>query len=435
MNAANSRLLGCFCPNHGCVDNAVHTFAGVQLRLACAALMRAQGHEEEVGGAKRTPAFNLPCKSVLHTVGPQVRGRPTAADEAALAACYDACLTLADEERLKNLAFCCVSTGEYGFPSERAAEVAIRAVETYRARTRSRIEVIFNVFRETDYARLPSASRRRRRGSGARWRLLTRSWSARARDCLRRRGLHTTGAFRALFADFREAYGFTDMYTGGFYPYETPGGILGVVVAAHPCQPLRRRGGGAVSGPAAAAAGQGLFRTDDQRGPPIRLAGFPKARLFYTQGDYGLWQCAAPCHDGTYDNEAAVRAMAASQRGLRVPAALLPRCPVCGGPMTMNLRCDERFVQDEGWYAAAGRCEAFLRRLRGRRVPFLELGVGANTPAVIKFPFWRMTAANPDAVYACVNLDFACCPAGIAAQSLCIRADISAVLAALEETA
>lgn len=127
--------------------------------------------------------------------------------------------------------------------------------------------------------------------------------------------------------------------------------------------------------------------------------------------------------------------MAASQRGLRVPAALLPRCPVCGGPMTMNLRCDERFVQDEGWYAAAGRCEAFLRRLRGRRVLFLELGVGANTPAVIKFPFWRMTAANPDAVYACVNLDFACCPAGIAAQSLCIRADISAVLAALEETA
>ena len=152
MNAANSRLLGCFCPNHGCVDNAVHTFAGVQLRLACAALMRAQGHEEEVGGAKRTPAFNLPCKSVLHTVGPQVRGRPTAADEAALAACYDACLTLADEERLKNLAFCCVSTGEYGFPSERAAEVAIRAVEAYRSRTRSRIEVIFNVFRETDYA-------------------------------------------------------------------------------------------------------------------------------------------------------------------------------------------------------------------------------------------------------------------------------------------
>ena len=152
VNAANSRLLGCFCPNHGCVDNAVHTFAGVQLRLACAALMRAQGHEEEVGGAKRTPAFNLPCKSVLHTVGPQVRGRPTAADEAALAACYDACLTLADEERLKNLAFCCVSTGEYGFPSERAAEVAIRAVEAYRSRTRSRIEVIFNVFRETDYA-------------------------------------------------------------------------------------------------------------------------------------------------------------------------------------------------------------------------------------------------------------------------------------------
>ena len=241
--------------------------------------------------------------------------------------------------------------------------------------------------------------------------------------------------FERLFADFREAYGFTDMYTGGFYPYETPEAywawwsrhILANrydVAAGEPYLALLRL-----------LRDKDYFVLTTNVDHQFRLAGFPKARLFYTQGDYGLWQCAAPCHDGTYDNEAAVRAMAASQRGLRVPAALLPRCPVCGGPMTMNLRCDERFVQDEGWYAAAGRCEAFLRRLRGRRVLFLELGVGANTPAVIKFPFWRMTAANPDAVYACVNLDFACCPAGITARSLCIRADISAVLAALEETA
>ena len=237
--------------------------------------------------------------------------------------------------------------------------------------------------------------------------------------------------FERLFADFREAYGFTDMYTGGFYPYETPEAywawwsrhILANrydVAAGEPYLALLRL-----------LRDKDYFVLTTNVDHQFRLAGFPKARLFYTQGDYGLWQCAAPCHDGTYDNEAAVRAMAASQRGLRVPAALLPRCPVCGGPMTMNLRCDERFVQDEGWYAAAGRCEAFLRRLRGRRVLFLELGVGANTPAVIKFPFWRMTAANPDAVYACVNLDFACCPAGITARSLCIRADISAVLAAL----
>ena len=205
--------------------------------------------------------------------------------------------------------------------------------------------------------------------------------------------------FERLFADFREAYGFTDMYTGGFYPYETPEAywawwsrhILANrydVAAGEPYLALLRL-----------LRDKDYFVLTTNVDHQFRLAGFPKARLFYTQGDYGLWQCAAPCHDGTYDNEAAVRAMAASQRGLRVPAALLPRCPVCGGPMTMNLRCDERFVQDEGWYAAAGRCEAFLRCLRGRRVLFLELGVGANTPAVIKFPFWRMTAANPDAVY------------------------------------
>lgn len=260
--------------------------------------------------------------------------------------------------------------------------------------------------------------------------------SARARDCLRRRGLHTTGSVSSACSRISaKPTGLRICIPAASILTKRPEAywawwsrhILANrydVAAGEPYLALLRL-----------LRDKDYFVLTTNVDHQFRLAGFPKARLFYTQGDYGLWQCAAPCHDGTYDNEAAVRAMAASQRGLRVPAALLPRCPVCGGPMTMNLRCDERFVQDEGWYAAAGRCEAFLRRLRGRRVLFLELGVGANTPAVIKFPFWRMTAANPDAVYACVNLDFACCPAGIAAQSLCIRADISAVLAALEETA
>ena len=125
VNAANSRMLGCFCPNHGCIDNAIHTFAGVELRSACAKLMAAQGHEEETGSAKITPAFNLPCKYVLHTVGPIVHGA-------------------------ESIAFCCISTGEFHFPNDKAAEIAIKTVKEYKKRTGSRIEVVFNVFKDRD---------------------------------------------------------------------------------------------------------------------------------------------------------------------------------------------------------------------------------------------------------------------------------------------
>lgn len=151
VNAANSALLGCFCPNHGCIDNAIHTYAGVQLRLACAKLMNRQGHEEETGKAKITPAYNLPCEYVLHTVGPIIEGRLTEKDKHLLASCYRSCLALADKSGLKSIAFCCISTGEFHFPNEKAAEIAIQTVREYRVQTSSQIEVIFNVFKETDF--------------------------------------------------------------------------------------------------------------------------------------------------------------------------------------------------------------------------------------------------------------------------------------------
>lgn len=151
VNAANSQMLGCFCPNHGCIDNAIHTFAGIQLRLACVELMNQQGHEEETGRAKITQAFNLPCSYVIHTVGPIVRGRLTQQDCNLLASCYQSCLELADKNGLKNIAFCCISTGEFHFPNGKAAQIAIQTVKEYKAQTHSGIEVIFNVFKEDDY--------------------------------------------------------------------------------------------------------------------------------------------------------------------------------------------------------------------------------------------------------------------------------------------
>ena len=151
VNAANSQMLGCFQPLHNCIDNCIHTYAGLRLRNKCAQIMREQGYEEPTGQAKITPAYNLPCKYVLHTVGPIVNGRLTARHEELLASCYRSCLALAEEKSLRSVAFCCISTGVFGFPQRRAAEIAVRTVREYRGSAHSKIEVIFNVFKDEDY--------------------------------------------------------------------------------------------------------------------------------------------------------------------------------------------------------------------------------------------------------------------------------------------
>lgn len=237
--------------------------------------------------------------------------------------------------------------------------------------------------------------------------------------------------FEKNFSDFRRKYGFTDMYSGGFYPYATPEEYWAWwskhimlnrydVPAGKPYTDLLQ-----------IMNGRDYFVITTNVDHQFRLAGFGKERLFYTQGDYGLWQCSKPCHNKTYDNEAAVRRMAAEQKDLKIPSKLIPKCPVCGAPMTMNLRCDDSFVQDDGWHAAAERYADFLHRHKNRHILFLELGVGMNTPAIIKYPFRQMTAANSQAVYACINLGQAVCPPEIAERSVCISSDISEVLEAL----
>ena len=160
VNAANSGMTGCYIPNHRCIDNAIHTFAGVELRLACAELMEQQGYPEPTGRAKITPAFNLPCRYVLHTVGPIISGRVSKEDKELLASCYRSCLELAAENKLESVAFCCISTGEFHFPNEQAAEIAVRTVKEFYKKQSSVKKVIFNVFKDLDqeiYARLLGA--------------------------------------------------------------------------------------------------------------------------------------------------------------------------------------------------------------------------------------------------------------------------------------
>lgn len=150
VNAANSGMTGCYCPCHGCIDNAIHTFAGVQLRLECAAMMKEQGYPEPTGKAKITKAYNLPCQSVLHTVGPIVTGKLSEKDCALLASCYQSCLELAEQNHLKSLAFCCISTGEFHFPNQEAAEIAVKTVKEFLS-MHTEISVVFNVFKNEDY--------------------------------------------------------------------------------------------------------------------------------------------------------------------------------------------------------------------------------------------------------------------------------------------
>lgn len=234
--------------------------------------------------------------------------------------------------------------------------------------------------------------------------------------------------FDQHFSDFHQKYGITDMYSGGFYPYSSPEEywawwsrhIFYNRYDVEPTKPYKDL--------LSLIEDNDYFVLTTNVDHQFQLAGFDKNRLFYTQGDYGLWQCGIPCHPKTYDNEEQVRNMIAAQREMKIPTELIPRCPVCGKPMTMNLRCDHTFVQDEGWYAASGRYDDFVRRHKDLHILFLELGVGANTPVIIKYPFWNMTAHNPDAVYACVNLGEAFCPKEIETQSICLNGDIQEVL-------
>ena len=234
--------------------------------------------------------------------------------------------------------------------------------------------------------------------------------------------------FQEHFGDFIQKYKIQDMYSGGFYPFET----LEEHWAWWSRQIMINRYEKAPKPVYAELLklvhDRDYFVLTTNVDHQFQLAGFDKERLFYTQGDYGLWQCSEPCCQKTWDNEETVRRMVSEQRDMRVPTELVPHCPVCGKPMTMNLRCDNTFVQDEGWYAAYSRYEDFLRWHGNAKVVYLELGVGGNTPVIIKYPFWKMTSQNQKATYVCINQEETYIPGAIQTKSICVRGDIGATL-------
>ena len=234
--------------------------------------------------------------------------------------------------------------------------------------------------------------------------------------------------FERYFGDFIEKYGFKDMYSGGFYPFDSLeeywaywGRYIYINRYTDPPKPVYEDLLNLVKD-------KDYFVLTTNVDHCFQKAGFDKKRLFYTQGDYGLWQCSKPCHDKTYDNEKTVRKMLEAQKNMRIPSELVPRCPVCGALMSMNLRVDNTFVEDEGWHKASKQYQNFLQKHKNSRVLFLELGVGGNTPVIIKYPFYQMTYDNPKAQYVCLNYGESIVPKEIQNRSICISEDIGKVL-------
>ena len=234
--------------------------------------------------------------------------------------------------------------------------------------------------------------------------------------------------FEQYFSDFRARYGFSDMYTGGFYPYKTLEEHWAywsryIMINRYMDAPIP-----VYEELFELVRNKNYFVMTTNVDHCFQKAGFDKSRLFYTQGDYGLFQCSEPCHKKTYDNEEQIRAMYEAEQDMKIPTELLPKCPVCGKPMSMNLRADDTFVEDEGWHRAALRYQDFLNGNKDRNIVYLELGVGGNTPGIIKYPFWNMTYSNPKAKYICINKGEAVVPKEIENQSICVDNDIWAVL-------
>lgn len=269
--------------------------------------------------------------------------------------------------------------------------------------------------------------------------------------------------FQKYFGDLAQKYGYNNMYSGGFYPYETLEETWAfwsrnIYVNRYMKAPkpvykmLYDLVDARAEGDTSSEPRKDYFVLTTNVDHQFQKAGFEKKRLFYTQGDYGLWQCSKPCHKRTYENKDKVVKMLLAQGfligetgellpptkedgstdfsklSMKVPSDLVPYCPVCGEPMSMNLRADDTFVEDEGWHQASARYSRFIKENAMKRIVFLEIGVGYNTPVIIKYPFWQMTAKNPQATYVCLNYTDAVCPDEIEAQSICLKGDAAQMI-------
>ena len=461
VNAANSGMTGCYQPCHNCIDNCIHTYAGVQLRYECAKIMRKQGYEEPTGQAKITPAYNLPCDYVIHTVGPIVQGILSGKHKKQLESCYRSCLEIADKNNVDSIAFCCISTGVFMFPNDKAAEIAVKTVKSYKEETGSRIKVIFNVFKDEDeeiYMKLLKKSKRKITFESFLCGMPAKDYVYQNEDYDTQikkaakllndadyvligagAGLSTAAGakyggrfFEENFSEFQEKYGkgqyMQDMYSAGFYPYPdeesywgywSKQALLGGIDLD--VTPLHKTLLNALDD-------KKIFVLSTNADAQFVKAGLSEDKIFCTQGDYFHIQCQRGCHNKIYNAVKMFKQMNQARKDCKVPSYMVPKCPVCGGAMDMNLRKDSFFVQDEEWYKAEQRFSDFLAEAIDKKLVLFELGVGFNTPMIIKYPFHNLTKLNKLVNYICINLDEEPVPADISEHSLMIMGDIAKVL-------
>ncbi len=234
--------------------------------------------------------------------------------------------------------------------------------------------------------------------------------------------------FERLFPDYIAKYGFKDMYSAAFYPHKSPEEFWGYFSKHIYFNRYEQDLNDTYNNLLKLVSDKEYFIITTNVDHIFQNTGFDKERLFYTQGDYGLLQCSVPCHNKTYDNKEIIYKMVKSQQDFKIPTKLIPYCPLCGKPMTTNLRKDNTFVEDEGWYVAADRHEQFIKENNRKNVLFLELGVGFNTPSIIKYPFWQMVYNNKNAVFASINKGETTCAKEIAGRSILIEEDIGVAI-------
>ncbi len=240
--------------------------------------------------------------------------------------------------------------------------------------------------------------------------------------------------FERLFSDFIEKYNLVDMYSAAFYPYKNLESFWGYFCKHIYYNRYEQNLNSTYEDLLSLVVDKNYFVITTNVDHVFQKTGFDKERLFYTQGDYGLFQCSVPCHDKTYDNYEQITEMLKNQHGLKIPTALIPLCPVCKKPMTTNLRKDNAFVEDNGWHRASERYEKFIKENKNKKVLFLELGVGFNTPSIIKYPFWQMSYKNKNATYACINLNEAICPPEIEEKSVLVEGNIHDILSDIKSS-
>ncbi|MBS9784494.1 MAG: protein-ADP-ribose hydrolase [Oceanivirga sp.] len=430
VNAANSKMLGCMKPNHLCIDNTIHTLSGYRLRLD---ILKNIKRPLPIGFAKITKAYNLPCKYILHTVGPIVSSCMPMSNvkKDLLKRAYLSCLKLAKENGIKTVAFCCISTGVYGFDKEIAANIAVKTVKEFLENEKD-MNIIFNTFTNEDkliYDKLlneeSSAEKLAKIIKEADAVVVGIGAGMSAAD-----GFTYIGSrFENAFPDFITKYGLLDMLQASLYNFESVEEYWAFQSRFIALNYLDQGIGKSYVNLLEILKDKNYHIITTNADNAFWAANYNPKKVFHIQGEYALFQCSKHCHQQTYRDDKLIREMIEKQKDMLVPTELVPKCPKCNEPLEVNKRNEEKgMVEDSDFHAQKKRYEEFLEKNKKGKVVYLEIGVGNTTPQFIKHPFWKFVSENDEAIYVSLNHKHYRIPSIIRNKSIEFSEDIAKLL-------